>query len=299
MKKINQKGFSVTEGLLALAVLVLLGGVGWYVYSVHHKTSTSTAASRTKTASQFSNTTHAKSQFSITPGPVRGWETYTNNVDKFSIQVPQESFVNGGSCNQSTTINNNYGQAISSVPAHYWSQAAGVPTTVINAGNDFFVTGSYSYQLGGQSKDNNGNTIYLKCDKVATTTSMMSKSNFLGGGFPNGYASYPVVRFSSFNFAFYKVANQSQLNSAVRAIFNDPSLTVTSTTKDSVGNWEDLSFSCSSARCAFTGGSYRLRYYPTSQDLVFWSTGQGCQLSATSLSDCADQRIIDSFKILD
>ena len=41
MKKLSQKGFAVLEGLLILAIIGTIGGVGWFVYSSQKNTNKS------------------------------------------------------------------------------------------------------------------------------------------------------------------------------------------------------------------------------------------------------------------
>jgi len=87
MKQINQKGFTMVEGLIVVLVLLLLGGGGWYVYRQNHKSSSGT------TATNASKTTAATNKGSATPAPASpysGWKTGTLQYEQVSYQYPAD-----------------------------------------------------------------------------------------------------------------------------------------------------------------------------------------------------------------
>ena len=92
MKKLskNQKGFTAVETVLVIAILVLIGVVGWLVYKNHHKTTTSTTYSSTAKTSTSSSTTKTTTPTTTTKPPANpyaGWKTYTTS-DSTSFKYP-------------------------------------------------------------------------------------------------------------------------------------------------------------------------------------------------------------------
>lgn len=47
LKSVNQKGFTVIEGLLILLILAIVGGTGYYVYQANNKVTESQNAAQT------------------------------------------------------------------------------------------------------------------------------------------------------------------------------------------------------------------------------------------------------------
>lgn len=82
----NEKGFGAVEGLLIVAVVVLLGVVGYMVYKNHNKTTTPTTASTT--TSTKTTTTPAKTTATpTTVDPYAGWKT-ASTVGNVSVKYP-------------------------------------------------------------------------------------------------------------------------------------------------------------------------------------------------------------------
>lgn len=69
--KNNQKGFSLIEAILLVAIVVLIGVVGWLVYKDHHKTTAKSAAITKQSAK-----------------PYAGWASYTTSYYKVSLKYP-------------------------------------------------------------------------------------------------------------------------------------------------------------------------------------------------------------------
>lgn len=76
--KNNQNGFSGVEGVIVLAVIVLIGVVGYMVYNNHKKTTTASVAASTSPAT--TKTTAAAN-------PYTGWQTYTD-ASGFTLKYP-------------------------------------------------------------------------------------------------------------------------------------------------------------------------------------------------------------------
>ena len=76
--KNNQNGFSGVEGVIVLAVIVLIGVVGYMVYNNHKKTTTASVAASTSPAT--TKTTAAAN-------PYAGWQTYTD-ASGFTLKYP-------------------------------------------------------------------------------------------------------------------------------------------------------------------------------------------------------------------
>jgi hypothetical protein len=74
----NEKGFGAIEGLLIVAVVVLLGIVGYMVYKNHNKATTNNS---TTTAS--TTTTPAKTTTTQPVDPYAGWQSYSDSHMSF------------------------------------------------------------------------------------------------------------------------------------------------------------------------------------------------------------------------
>ena len=86
MKKINnESGFSAVELILVIAVIALLGVVGWLVYKNNHKTAISTALANGTSVTTKTKTT---STSATTVNPYSGWQSYTLKYEKLSFKYP-------------------------------------------------------------------------------------------------------------------------------------------------------------------------------------------------------------------
>ncbi|HEY5267825.1 MAG TPA: hypothetical protein VII94_01670, partial [Candidatus Saccharimonadales bacterium] len=87
MKKINNEyGFSAVELILVIAVIALLGVVGWLVYKNDHKTTITTVNKNTTSATTSAN--KSNSGATTTSNTYSGWKTYTLPVEKLSFRYP-------------------------------------------------------------------------------------------------------------------------------------------------------------------------------------------------------------------
>jgi len=99
MKKINdESGFSAVELILVIAVIALLGVVGWLVYRDNHKTTVTTATKNTTTAT--SNANKSKAKTATTPNilkiPELGIEiSLPNSLKDLTYAVNNQTPVNG------------------------------------------------------------------------------------------------------------------------------------------------------------------------------------------------------------
>jgi uncharacterized protein (UPF0333 family) len=85
MKKTSRtKGFSTVEGLLILIIVLILGGVGWYVWH-----STKNANDILKSVDESSNSTQAETHTQAV-GNYKGWKIATSTRAKFSIKYPSD-----------------------------------------------------------------------------------------------------------------------------------------------------------------------------------------------------------------
>lgn len=80
--KVNQKGFSVVEVLLALLVVGLIGSAGWYVW--HNKSNTRKQTATTANGTQSSQLEAYKRTTTIP----KDWIVYSNDKYKFDISYP-------------------------------------------------------------------------------------------------------------------------------------------------------------------------------------------------------------------
>lgn len=74
----NQNGFSIV--LVIIAILLLGGGVGWYVWN--RNTSSNKNADETSTPTQTNNQT--------AEDPYSGWKIFTNEAEKISFKYPAD-----------------------------------------------------------------------------------------------------------------------------------------------------------------------------------------------------------------
>jgi len=81
----NEQGFGAIEGIIIVAVVVLLGVVGYMVYKNHNKT-TPTATTTTPVATTTPTTTPTPKAVD----PYAGWKTYTSKTEKASFKYPSD-----------------------------------------------------------------------------------------------------------------------------------------------------------------------------------------------------------------
>lgn len=77
-------GFGIVEVVIAVAVIALLGFIGWKVYDVlKNKPTSATTTNRQGSSSSSGGTT------TTTPAdPYAGWKTYTSSVAGYSVRYP-------------------------------------------------------------------------------------------------------------------------------------------------------------------------------------------------------------------
>jgi len=94
--KNNQNGFGAIEGLLVLVIVVMIAGVGWYVYKATQKTNGAYFAATTtnlQTSPKFAKVTKKTSPTTSTTtvktaDPYAGWTSYTLSKEKLSFKYP-------------------------------------------------------------------------------------------------------------------------------------------------------------------------------------------------------------------
>ena len=81
MTSLNQKGFSLVEGLLFTLVIIAISFAGWYVWHAGQvdKQNDKTAAARSDTKASSS---------SSKADPTKNWKAYTSTTGKFSLRYP-------------------------------------------------------------------------------------------------------------------------------------------------------------------------------------------------------------------
>lgn len=80
----NQSGFGAVEGILIVAVVVLLGVVGYMVYKNHSKVTNNAV---TTTSNRVNTPTPAKAT-TPAPDPYAGWQSYTGH--SFTVKYPPQ-----------------------------------------------------------------------------------------------------------------------------------------------------------------------------------------------------------------
>ncbi len=79
----NENGFGVVEGLLVLAIVGLIGFVGWYVYQQSQKTKITTSRVG---STQVTPSPEAYKRTTTVP---KDWKTYSDAKNKFSLAYPK------------------------------------------------------------------------------------------------------------------------------------------------------------------------------------------------------------------
>jgi prepilin-type N-terminal cleavage/methylation domain-containing protein len=94
LRSLNNKGFGLTEVLIAVVVLVVIGAVGGYLYDRDHQTKAMTISTYDKSpsASKSPKTTMASN-------PYAGWKSYCDNTIGYCFKYPTSWQLS----NQSTT----------------------------------------------------------------------------------------------------------------------------------------------------------------------------------------------------
>lgn len=104
--KVNQKGFSVVEGLLVIIALTLVGGIGYYVYQSNQDKKTDNSVT-----SQTNEQSSKQEEKSTDKGPVHvGWKTYTSSAQKVSFEYPEGWFVREDSETNRIYVSNHQGE---------------------------------------------------------------------------------------------------------------------------------------------------------------------------------------------
>lgn len=99
MKKfpLKQEGFGLVGALIVIAILVVLGGTGAYVYRRNHKPKATTSSNHsTQTTSNTSSKTNSSSSTSTKTDPYAGWKTYTLTSVGLSVRYPADWTVPAG-----------------------------------------------------------------------------------------------------------------------------------------------------------------------------------------------------------
>jgi Tfp pilus assembly protein FimT len=295
----DTNGFSLVELLLVLVTLAVIGVAGYFVAKhVDKKTAQPAVAAAvtttptTSTPAKTTPTTTANTS-QITSGPGTTLDTYTNNSLGFSFTFPVSS-INDNGCTQTDS----YMSDSVTGPSTYRTTSGLASNTVLASGDDFYIAPQYTYVLtGGKATTidgQSGYTVYGGCSKTLTTPNLITESL-------TALASGTNIDISELALIAKTVQPGSSLNSEVQTIFGDNTLKVSKLTADTAGNWDNLSFTCSKEFCANLGGSYTLRYYTSSDLLVFWNTGQACNLMGSTAAinaTCYDSQVIASFKLL-
>jgi len=284
--KNKHKGFSTVELLFILIVVGLIGSLGWYVWNNRAK-----KESLTQNTANSTNKTESKKN-TITDGPGTDWQTYTNNTLKFSVQVPKTiSSGNGAQCTKESWVYDNYGNKVAGQSSYRLATGV-VPVTVVEDGDNIYITESYSYQLTGETRDSTGHSYFSGCEKIDSTPSLLRQYA------TNDKSKYPVLALSAIPITVVKAKNQGEILKQVHKILNDTSLKIASMTKDSNGDWQNINFDCSPEEgCMRLNYKFYLRYYTDKKKVVCIKLGQAAILTDAA-DNIYDSKVVDSFKLL-
>jgi hypothetical protein len=102
----NQRGFTAVEALIILLVVVVLGGVGYFVWH-RDKDKKNTASTTTSTTTNQNNATVSPSPSPTPePDPYTGWKTYTDSAHHYSFKYPATGWkIDNNSSEQTALIN--------------------------------------------------------------------------------------------------------------------------------------------------------------------------------------------------
>jgi hypothetical protein len=279
--KHNQKGFGTIETLLLIVIIILIGFAGWFVWHARHTDRTSTVTSATRTTKQA--TVNAAS--TITNGPGAEWQTYTNKLLGFSIQIPKEYMSGyGAMCDKVNYVYDNYGNKVPAAVSYVPAQGV-VPATVIQMpGGDFYIAEAYTYQPLNKSSDGQGHELASECQKITTNSDVVS-----------GYLeSTPKYMISTLPFSVVKVSSQADITAWAKKKFDQTTYVVS--TKENAQGWQDVTLGCTSGYLCFNF-KYELRYYPSKNTLVYLQQGQSGHLQKPTGADFYDQAVFESFKL--
>jgi len=282
MKCKNEKGFSVVEVLLVLVVVGLIGGVGYFVYKSHHKTTTASVATTTTKPTATTPAKTATPATTITSGPQSGWSTYTNNTVGFSIAYPDN--VEGGVCATPSTIS-----------------SATVPTSLIENAPNYYIAAKNSIRFNltwgaNQTYNTSG------CTQVPTdATSVQAQNSQIKTG---AQYEYSVV-----NLPFFvkKVSSESAVQAELQSYWNDSTITINGWQNSSSGSYEvPTTISCAPSdmlsrmgmgnNCGPLSYNLDLRYYPTQKIMFYYVQGQAAHLILPNSGP--DGQVVSSFKVL-
>jgi Tfp pilus assembly protein PilE len=104
--KNNQHGFTGIEGVLVLAVIIIIGLVSYMVYNNHKKT-TPVATVATTTTKSSTATTPPKTT-TTTPDPYAGWKTYDSSLQGLSFKYPATWYATDEPTDNARTYITNY-----------------------------------------------------------------------------------------------------------------------------------------------------------------------------------------------
>lgn len=279
MKKLNNKGFGVVEGVLILVAVAIIGVVGWRVWQ-NNKDKQQPAQDAVSAPSKVSKIPDSE----IKSGSGE-WNTYINHKLSFSIQIPKKIAASGGSpCVKEDYVYDNYGEK-TSAPSHYSTDIGVVPAVVVEDGNDFYVTSEYTYQQTGLYDYGDGYRLATGCKKVETNAAVIAETRKTD-------TSYVVDKLP---FSVVDVKDQADIAGWVQKHFGKD-VFVTGTQADPHG-WENVKLDCKKGTEFCLNFAFQLRYYKAKNRLVYLEQGQGGQIAKPDKENYYDGEIFDSFQL--
>lgn len=275
MKKINQRGFAIVEGLLILIIITIIGFVVWFVWRANH-------AEQQTDNSSITAKSHKKTEPDSTfvDGPKAGWKTYTNNKYGFSIEVPKEFLSgNGGYCTKEDDS--------------YRPKSAMVPTAIVEDGDNFYITESYTYQVTGGHEVADGTTSFSGCKKVEASADTIKQHKESIGSLEDDFISLAVMPITVTN-----AKDMAEATKKTKQILGE-NVIVTGFKNNKTGKWQDVEVTCDRDQELCLNFGFQLRYYETQHKLVYIEQGQDYKFFQANGNDSYDIQVTNSFKLLD
>jgi hypothetical protein len=163
-----------------------------------------------------------------------------------------------------------------------------VPTTIVEDGEDFYITESYTYQLTQSRLDDTESiTIYDGCEKTTGDLQTIIESEDADDG--------PLV--STIPITVADAKNRNEIDKKVKQIFGEGHF-ITGIQNSKDGEWQDVDIDCEDKENLCLAFDFRLRHYEPQDKLVYIALGHSYSLTTPDGQGSYDEKVIDSFKIL-
>jgi len=246
MKNI-QKGFAAVEGLLIAVVVIMVAGVGYYVWHAQK-----TANNNLNNAAQTSqNTPSLSGKSSNTTTQKYSLITY-KSPNGYSMLIPKEIYESYGGCKMASG---------SYRPENSW-----IPAKVFEQNGTAYITVAYFYNLGGAVNNRDGTTDYKTCSKIENSFAITNTIQTTQDKY---------VPFETLPMYIGSASSTSEVDSFVKQkIWNN--YKVTALTNVTGKPWQNVEVGLVDQN-NLNGpwnGRVDIHYYPEKHKVVAWNIGQ-------------------------